>query len=100
MKKNIVAFIGFVLIAIIAWQGYLLNKKTTPQPPEKEEPKITVEIEKPQPPAPDVHIKTRKSPDTNAEEFIDQKKVEKDLKALFHDLFGTLFGDKQPIDGI
>ena len=89
MNKNIVAIIGFILVAIIAWQGYLLNKQAAPQKPKKEEPKITVEIEKPQPPRPDVHIATKTPRDTNAEEFIDQKKIEEDLKKLFHDLFGN-----------
>ncbi len=89
MNKNIVAIVGFILVAIIAWQGYLLNKQTSPKKPEKEEPKITVEIEKPQPPKTEVHIAAQTPLDANAEEFIDRKKIEEDLKKLFHDLFGN-----------
>jgi HSP20 family molecular chaperone IbpA len=96
MNKNIIAAIGIVLVGIIAYQAYLLGKKeavkeTRSEKVVKNEPKITVEIEKEQSQAHQPRSATAATePNATA---IDEKaiaeKVKKDFGKLIHDLFGN-----------
>ena len=96
MNKNLVIIIGLFLAGIIMYQAYLLEKlqvekETAPKP----EPKITVEIEKPQTPPPaQPHTARQIAPAAaananSAEPLIDEKKIKEDFNRLFKDIFGN-----------
>lgn len=95
MNKNIIVLIGFVLVGIIAYQAYLLGKKEASsvhaaQKVEKAEPKITVEIEKPEPTA--THQPRAAATESNATGF-DPKELEAKIKEDFGHLVKDIFGN-------
>ncbi len=87
MKKNIIIVIGFILVAIIGYQAYLLNKSSnTPQlQAKKEQPQITVNIKK--------GIKTVDEPtkqvNLNPNDMFDEELIKEDLNRLFKNIFGN-----------
>ncbi len=87
MQKNIIIFVGLLLVGIIAWQAYLLGKKDAAKVTNTpDQPKITVEIEKPHTP--------RTLPHAAANNTItpeDEKQIEAKLKEDFNRLFRDLF---------
>ncbi len=95
MNKNLIALIGIVLVAIIAWQAYMLGKKeaaSAPQSPKvvKNEPKITVEIEKEQPVTQQPPAKMATEPNaTAANAKALEEKVREDFSQLIKDIFGN-----------
>ncbi len=95
MNKNLIIIIGLFLAGIIMYQAYLLEKlqvekETIPKP----EPKITVEIEKPQTPPPAQtraprHVAPAAANTSTAEPLIDEAKIKEDFNRLFNDIFGN-----------
>ncbi len=91
MNKNLIAVIGIILVAIIAYQAYLLGKKeaVATQSAQKPQPRITVEIEKPRPAA---HPSRNTLKEVNATDFDEkalQAKVKEDFNRLIKDIFGN-----------
>lgn len=101
MNKNIVIAIGFILVAIIGYQAYLLNKPDTAieEAVQKDEPKITVNIEKksieqevkelnkPQSNLTPKEPQTKNQIDPN--EMFDEEVIKEDLNRLFKNIFGN-----------
>lgn len=101
MNKNIITVIGFVLVAIIGYQAYLLNK-TSDAPlfeAKKEQPNITVNIEKK---TVEKEVKELNQPQSNLtpndpqaqtqidpSEMFDEELIKKDLENLFSNIFGN-----------
>jgi HSP20 family protein len=101
MNKNIVTIIGFILVAIIGYQAYLLNKSSdTPLfETKKDQPNITVEIEKK---SIEKKVRELNQPKSNItpkepqvlnqldpKEMFDEETIKKDLGKLFSDIFGN-----------
>jgi HSP20 family molecular chaperone IbpA len=104
MNKNVITLIGFILVAIIGYQGYLLNKSNTPLfETKKDEPKITVNIEKKSIEKEvrelNKHVTTTQQPSTtptqnnlqniDPKEVFDEELIKKDMGKLFSDIFGN-----------
>ncbi len=107
MNKNAILGVGFVLLAIIAYQGYLLSQKDAPQKDaviekkiiKKDAPEITINIDKtkdtkearsvPQTPA------TAKLTDEERRQK-DQENIEKSIQ----DVFKSIFASKEVQDGL
>jgi len=96
MNKNLITLVGILLVGIIAYQAYLLGKLQAEKPQQqiaKNEPKITVEIEKAHQPAPTTTHTTRSTtPSGNTTvqtPLIDEKKIKADLNRVFKDIFGN-----------
>ncbi len=87
MNKNIVIVIGFILIAIIGYQAYLLDKSSdTPKfATKKEQPQITVNIEK----ETKIADKPIKQTQFNPDEMFDEELIKEDLNRLFKNIFGN-----------
>jgi len=106
MNKNIITLIGLILVAIIGYQAYLLNK-TSDTPlfeTKKDEPKITVNIEKK---SIEKEVRELNQPKSNLtpnssqtqnnlsqnqidpKEMFDEKVIKKDMEKLFKDVFGN-----------
>ncbi len=107
MNKNVILGVGFVLLAIIGYQGYLLNQKDTPKTEaviekkiiKKDAPEITINIDK----TPDSKSSkaTTQSPATSKltdeERHIqDQENIEKSIQ----DVFRSIFASKEVQDGL
>ncbi len=92
MNKNIVTIVGFVLIGIIAYQAYLLDKNsTTPLIQAKEEqPEINIEIEK-KSIEKEINKSTMQISQTefNSNEMFDEELIKEDLNRLFKNIFGN-----------
>ncbi len=101
MNKNIVTIIGFILVAIIGYQAYLLNKSSDNPlfETKKDQPNITVEIEKKtiekevrELNQPKANI-TPKEPEAlnqlDPKDMFDEETIKKDLGKLFSDIFGN-----------
>jgi HSP20 family protein len=101
MNKNIVTIIGFILVSIIGYQAYLLNKSSdTPLfETKKDQPNITVEIEKK---SIEKKVRELNQPKSNItpkepealnqldpKEMFDEETIKKDLGKLFSDIFGN-----------
>ena len=101
MNKNIITLIGFILVAIIGYQAYLLNKSSdTPQiEAKKEQPNITVNIEKK---SIEKEVRELNQPKSNLtpttphaqnqidpKEMFDEDLIKEDLSKLFKDIFGN-----------
>jgi len=108
MNKNIVTIIGFILVAIIGYQAYLLNKSSiNPLDPlletKKDQPNITVEIEKKsiekevrELNKPKENFTQKKEPQKpqalnqlDPKELFDEEQIKKDMGKLFQDIFGN-----------
>ncbi len=96
MNKNLITLVGIFLVGIIAYQAYLLGKLQAEKPEQhvaKNEPKITVEIEKehqPVPPATHTARSTTPAGNTTAQApLIDEKKIKEDINRIFKDIFGN-----------
>ena len=101
MNKNIITIIGFVLVAIIGYQAYLLNKSS--DSPlfgiKKDQPNITVDIEKKsiekevrelnQPTSSLTPNEPHTQKKINPDEILDEELIKKDLGKLFSDIFGN-----------
>ncbi|MCH9814467.1 MAG: Hsp20/alpha crystallin family protein [Epsilonproteobacteria bacterium] len=101
MNKNIIIAIGFILVAIIGYQAYLLNK-TEPKEEKiipKDEPEITLNIEKK---SIEKRVKELNQPQTNLtpntpetqaqidpDEMFDEELIKEDINKLFRDIFGN-----------
>lgn len=103
MNKNIILAIGFVLLAIIGYQGYLLSQQNTPTTDsiiekkiiKKDAPEITINIDKRQ------NEKALRAPQvsnlTEQERHIqDQKNIEQSIQ----DVFKSIFASKEVQDGL
>jgi HSP20 family molecular chaperone IbpA len=102
-NKNITLGIGFILVAIIAYQGYLLYQKENPTTQ-----KVTKkEIIKKDEPEINIKIGSAKSPRNNPAQHLsnlsederiklDQKRIEESIQ----DLFKTIFASKEVQDGL
>jgi HSP20 family protein len=100
MNKNIITLIGFILVAIIGYQAYLLNKSNTAAIEITEDkPKITVNLEKK---SIEKEVRELNQPKSNLtpnqplsqnqidpKEMFDEKVIKKDLENLFKDIFGN-----------
>jgi HSP20 family protein len=101
MNKNIITLAGFVLVAIIGYQAYLLNKSSdTPLfETKKNQPNITVNIEKK---SIEKEVRELNQPKSNLtpnqpnvqnqidpKEIFDEELIKKDLGKLFSDIFGN-----------
>lgn len=92
MNKNIVIAIGFLLVAVIGYQAYLLKQKS--DSPEVKQPEITLNIEKK---SVEEKVKELNNPSNesqmqnnlNADEMFDEELIKKDLNKLFADIFGN-----------
>ena len=92
MNKNIIITIGFILVAIIGYQAYLLNKSSDNPLLEikKEQPEITVDIEKKP-----IEQKTKELNQPLAQnkldpqEMFDEELIKEDLNRLFKNIFGN-----------
>ncbi len=89
MNKNLAAIVGLFLVAVIAYQAYLLGKKEALNAPAAvKEPKITVTIDDE---ALEKEAKTQKSAQnkiqTDNEPVIDERKIKEDINKLFKDIF-------------
>lgn len=91
-KNTIITIIGFILVAVIGYQAYLLDGKSG-QPifqTKKDEPKITIEIEKKS-----IEQKVKElnqiqeKNDLDPKEMFDEELIKKDLGKLFSDIFGN-----------
>ena len=110
MNKNIIALVGFILVGVIGYQAYLLDKSSDNPifKTQKEQPNITVNIEKKsvekevrelnQPkvnPTPKQHqAQNNLQPSTNTnpidpKEMFDEELIRKDVGKLFSDIFGN-----------
>ncbi len=103
MNKNAILGIGFILLAIIGYQGYLLSQKDVPQEDaviekkivKKNAPEITINIDKTK------NEKEVRTPQvsklTDEERHIqDQKNIEKSIQ----DVFKSIFASKEVQDGL
>lgn len=93
MNKNIIIVIGFVLVAIIGYQAYLLNKPSDTQTikTEKEQPNITIEIEKK---SIEEEVKELNTPhqtqnQIKPEDMFNEEQIKEDLNRLFANIFGN-----------
>jgi len=92
MNKNIITLIGFILVAIIGYQTYLLNKSSdTPLfEAKKDQPNITVNIEKK---SIEKEVRELNQPQTKTQidpdEMFNEELIRKDLGKLFSDIFGN-----------
>ncbi len=99
MNKNIITLIGFILVAVIGYQAYLLNKSSdTPLfEVKKDQPNITVNIEKK---SIEKEVRELNQPKSNLtpndpqtqidpNEIFDEELIRKDLGKLFSDIFGN-----------
>ncbi len=110
MNKNVITLIGLVLVGIIGYQAYLLNKTTDTDKNKveikKHEPKITVNIEKKtieeevkelNKPKKDIRQTQPKIAVQNnfsqnqldPNEILDEKVIKQDMEKLFKDIFGN-----------
>jgi len=101
MNKNIVTIIGFILVAIIAYQAYLLNRSSDNPlfETKKDQPNITVDIEKKtiekevkelNQPKTDITPKEPQALDQiDPKEMFDEETIKRDLGKLFQDIFGN-----------
>jgi HSP20 family molecular chaperone IbpA len=110
MNKNLIMFIGFILLAVIGVQSYLLYKKDNPEITDlntpiiktiekKDEPQVSINIDKTplkkeEKQSRNNDIKSNLTPQAQME--LDTKKIEDDVKKLFSDLFGS----KEVQDGL
>lgn len=93
MNKNIITLIGFILVAIIGYQAYLLNKSSdTPLfEAKKQQPNITVNIEKK---SIEKEVRELNQPKSNLtptepQEMFDEELIKQDLGRLFSNIFGN-----------
>jgi len=103
MNKNLVIGIGFILVGIIAYQGYLLYKKDHPnfqissiaKEAKVDEPKISVHItpQKGSNPTPNQNMQTP-SPQSNLSS--DEEKIKKS----FENLLQSIFNSKEVQEGL
>ncbi len=93
MTKNIVIIVGFILVGVIAYQAYLLDKNsTTPLlQAKKEQPEISIDIEKI---SIEKEIKELNKPSMqtsqtkfNPDEMFDEELIKEDLNRLFKNIF-------------
>ncbi len=108
MKKNVVLSIGFVLVAIIAYQAYLLYQKdhpaTTLLPTHNKkvgQPQITVEITPPTPTIPSSGSALQSSSHLSANPT--QNQIDEDMKKVqqsLQDLFKTILSTKEVQEGL
>ncbi len=91
MNKNLIALVGLFLVAVIAYQAYLLGKKEALQTNIPKEPKITVTIDDKafeDQVKTDKNIKTTQLSQTQSQQpLIDEEKIKEDLNRLFKDIF-------------
>jgi len=108
MNKNIVLGIGFILLAIIGYQGYLLSQKDTPRDKKviekkivkKDAPEININIDK-TPPAKTSRAANPQIPASShlTEEqrrIQDQENIEKSIQNVFK----SIFASKEVQDGL
>lgn len=107
MNKNIILGVGFVLLAIIGYQGYLLNQKDAPATEaviekkiiKKDAPEITINIDKTAP-TKESRATTNSSLNTNLTDkerhIQDKENIEKSIQ----DVFKSIFASKEVQDGI
>lgn len=106
MNKNIILGVGFVLVAIIGYQGYLLNQQDNPQTEQviekkivkKDAPEITINIEKT---ANTKDSRTIQSP--SIAKLTDQERRQQDqenIEKSIQDVFKSIFASKEVQDGI
>ena len=104
MNKNIILGVGFVLLAIIGYQGYLLNQKEAPDTEaiiekkiiKKDAPEITINIDKTAP-IKESRTTANISKLTDEQRHIqDQENIEKSIQNVFK----SIFASKEVQDGI
>ena len=105
MNKNIILGVGFILLAIIAYQGYLLSHKDAPSTNEviekkivkKDAPEININIDKS---APTKEART-KSPNKTELTPEEQKKIDEErIQKSIQDVFKSIFASKEVQDGL
>ncbi len=104
MNKNIILGVGFVLLAIIGYQGYLLSQKDTSSDKKviekkivkKDAPEININIDKT--PAKAQSTQTPATANLTAQERqkVDQENIEKSIQ----DVFKSIFASKEVQDGL
>jgi HSP20 family protein len=101
MNKNVITLVGFILVAIIGYQAYLLDQASDNPifKTKKDQPNITVEIEKN---SIEKEVRelnqpksnfTQKEPQTlnqlDPKEMFDEDQIKRDMGKLFQDIFGN-----------
>jgi len=107
MNKNIILGVGFVLVAIIGYQGYLLNQKDVAKTDTIIEKKIVKKD------APEININIDKTPDTKNPRATTQtpptshltdkerhKQDQENIEKSIQDVFKSIFASKEVQDGI
>ena len=106
-NQKLILAVGFALLGVIGYQGYLLQQKDAPNTEtiiekkivKKDAPEININIDK-TPPTPTSQAQTQTSPPTNLtpeERHIqDKKNIEKSIQ----DVFRNIFASKEVQDGL
>ncbi len=95
MNKNIIVIIGFILIGIIGYQAYLIDKtsETPLLQTKKQQPDITVNIEKKSivKEVKELNTPISQSSQTqiNPDDMFDEELIKEDLNRLFKNIFGN-----------
>ncbi len=91
MNKNIVIAIGFVLITVIGYQAYLLNKTSDAkvQIVEEKKPEISVTIEEESIEEKVKELNTPVQSQIKPDDMFDEELIKEDLNRLFSNIFGN-----------
>ncbi len=107
MNKNAILGIGFVLLAIIGYQGYLLSQKDTPQEDaviekkivKKNAPEITINIDKTKN---EKQVRTATQAPTVSKLTDDERRLQdqENIEKSIQDVFKSIFASKEVQDGL